>query len=141
MALTITVKEEVFGSKITNNLPVPLKSGRLTLAELIEAKVTTKVYALNQDLNVKEATGYFMTPAEKILNEAVIKNQEKKHSARLEALRVDAEKAVYDALAGFQKNAFFVIIDGEQKTSLDEALQLTDRAKVHFIRLLPLVGG
>lgn len=141
MALTITVKEEVFGSKTTNNLPVPLKSGQLTLAELIEAKVTAKVYALNQDLNVKEATGYFMTPAEKILNEAVIKNQEKKHSARLEALRVDAEKAVYDALAGFQKNAFFVIIDGEQKTSLDEALQLTDRAEVHFIRLLPLVGG
>ncbi len=137
----MTVIEEVFGSGNMTNLQVPLPGERLTLTELITAKVTAKVYAINEDLEVKEASGYFLTPAEKLLNQEVMEQREKKYRDHLKALQLDAEKAVYEALAGFQKNAFFVIIDGEQKADLAEEIALTDQTQVHFIRLVPLVGG
>lgn len=138
---TLTVIEEIFGSGNMTNLQVPLPGERLTLTELITAKVTAKVYAINEDLEAKEASGYFLTPAEKLLNRDVMEQREKKYHDHLKALQLDAEKAVYEALAGFQKNAFFVIIDGEQKADLAEEIALTDRTQVHFIRLMPLVGG
>lgn len=137
----MTVIEEVFGSGNMTNLQVPLPGERLTLTELITAKVTAKVYAINEELEVKEASGYFLTPAEKLLNQEVMEQREKKYRDHLKALQLDAEKAVYEALAGFQKNAFFVIIDGEQKADLAEEIALTDQTQVHFIRLVPLVGG
>ena len=138
---TLTVKEQIFGSGTTNDLKVPLRGERLTLTELITAKVTAKVYAINEDLEVKEASGYFLSPVEKLLNKEALEQRGKKYRDHLTALQVDAEKAVYDALAGFQKNAFFVIIDGEQKADLAEEIVLTDQSEVHFIRLTPLVGG
>lgn len=141
MIFTLTVKEEIFGSGATSNLQVPLRAERLTLTELITAKVTAKVYAINEDLEVKEASGYFLSPAEKLLNQEVLEQKGKKYRDHLTALQLDAEKAVYEALAGFQKNAFFVIIDGKQKADLAEEIVLTDQSEVHFIRLTPLVGG
>ncbi len=138
---TLTVKEKIFGSGPSTNLQVPLRAERITLTELIAAKVTAKIYAINEDLEVKEASGYFLSPAEKLLNREVLEQREKKYRDRLIALQLDAEKAVYEALAGFQENAFFVIINGEQKADLEEEIVLTDQSEVHFIRLTPLVGG
>jgi len=138
---TLTVKEAIFGSGNTTNLQVPLRDGRLTLTELITAKVTAKVYAINEDLAVKEASGYFLSPEEKLLNREVVEQRGKKYRDHLTALQLDAEKAVYEALAGFQTNAFFVLIDGEQKADLAEEIELTDQTQVHFIRLMPLIGG
>jgi hypothetical protein len=138
---TLIIKEQVFGSGNMTNLEVPLPGERITLTELITAKVTAKVYAVNEDLEVKEASGYFLSPAEKLLNRDVLEKRGKQYRDQLAALQLDTEKAVYDALAGFQKNAFFVIIDGEQKADLAEEIALTDQTQVHFIRLMPLVGG
>ncbi len=134
MAFTLTIKEEVFGSRDIHNLAVSMPSENLTLAKLIEAKVKAKVHALRADLDEKIASGYYLTATEQTLNQ---------HSYRRKDLKMqlDAEKAVYDALAGFQKNAFFVLVNGEQKTELGEELVLTDQTEVHFIRLMPLVGG
>ncbi|MBL8587359.1 MAG: hypothetical protein JNK46_02420 [Methylobacteriaceae bacterium] len=51
------------------------------------------------------------------------------------------EDAVEIALAGFDKNAFFLLVDGAQVTRLDETIPLRPTSEVTFVRLLPLVGG
>ena len=45
------------------------------------------------------------------------------------------------ALAGFQRNAFFLIVDGRQVTDLDEPIAFRTTSQVTFLRLVPLVGG
>ena len=56
-------------------------------------------------------------------------------------MKVDPEQACYEALADFQQNGFFVIVDGRQRESLEEELLLSPQSEIHFIRLMPLVGG
>lgn len=51
------------------------------------------------------------------------------------------EGAIACALAGFERNAFFLLVDGAQITHLDETIPLRPTSEVTFVRLLPLVGG
>jgi len=45
------------------------------------------------------------------------------------------------ALDGFERNAFFLLVDGQQLTELDEVIPFRPTSNVTFVRLLPLVGG
>jgi hypothetical protein len=54
---------------------------------------------------------------------------------------LDAEEQVRAALEAFEANAFFLLFNDRQVESLDEELVLTERGVVHFVKLLPLVGG
>lgn len=139
--ITLTIKEETFGSGSLTNLEIPIFSYHLTLSELIEAKVKAKVHSINAGLDTKDVPTHFLSSIEKKLNRPVLDKKKEKHREGLKALQLDAEKATYEALDGFQKNAFFVLVDGEQKTELQEELHLTRDSEVHFIRLTPLVGG
>ena len=139
--LAITIKEEVFGSGNTNDLKVTFANERLTLTELITAKVRAKVENINANLKANEPDHRFISAKERLLNISSIKNKTNRLKDKIEEARVDPEKAVYEALAGFQQNAFFVLIDGRQVTELEEELVLTPQSQVQFIRLMPLVGG
>ena len=46
-----------------------------------------------------------------------------------------------DALDGFARNAFFLIVDGRQATGLDDVIPLRPTSNVTFVRLVPLRGG
>lgn len=52
-----------------------------------------------------------------------------------------AEDAASFALRAFERNGFFVIVDGVQIEDLDVELRLTPTSDVTFVRLVPLVGG
>jgi hypothetical protein len=45
------------------------------------------------------------------------------------------------AIEGFQRNAFFVLVNDRQVTSLEDRIQLSLATEVTFVRLVPLVGG
>lgn len=140
--ITLSIQEEVFGGKSSSFLDVPIESYRITLAALIQAKVAAKLMAIREGETTElRPASPFLTDEERRLNKTLIAQREGKRREALKALQLDAEKAGYEALAGFQKNAFFVIVDGVQKTDLEEKLQLSAASKVHFIRLMPLVGG
>jgi hypothetical protein len=45
------------------------------------------------------------------------------------------------ALEGFTRNSFFLLIDGQQITDLDQVITLKPTSDVTFVRLMPLKGG
>ncbi|MEM9823917.1 MAG: hypothetical protein AAF985_22725 [Bacteroidota bacterium] len=139
--LKLTIKEELIGTGSINELPIQLSSERITLAELIQKKVMAKVKQVNQELKQGKFNSPFLSEKEKILNQDAYQKRLVEEQKKIERAMLDPEKAAYDALAGFQQNAFFVIIDGQQKEALTEELVLSDRSEVQFIRLTPLVGG
>jgi hypothetical protein len=57
----------------------------------------------------------------------------------VEPLSIDEVTAL--ALEGFERNAFFLLVDGHQATELDETIPFRPTSQVTFVRLVPLVGG
>jgi hypothetical protein len=58
-----------------------------------------------------------------------------------EAAPVTLESVTGLALDGFRRNAFFLVVDGQQATDLDMPIQLRPTSEVTFVRLVPLKGG
>jgi len=54
---------------------------------------------------------------------------------------VDAEAAVTAALQAFEDGLYFVFVEGEQITSLDEPVSLRPEMHLSFVRLVALAGG
>ena len=54
-------------------------------------------------------------------------------------LDVDAEAAL--AVEAFRRGEFRVFVDSEPVTSLTDILTVSDKTKVIFLRLVPLIGG
>ena len=54
---------------------------------------------------------------------------------------VDVEAAVATALQAFEDGLYFVFIEGEQITSLDEQVWLHHEIHLSFLRLVALAGG
>lgn len=138
--LELIIKEEVFGTGNTNELSIQLTSECITLAELIQQKVAAKVKQINIDFNKNEGTisSFLLTKEEKALNKHAVKKGMQRNTGDG---HYDEERKGYEALAAFQRNAFFVIIDGKQREDLKEALLLSKSSEVLFIKLMPLVGG
>lgn len=135
--LQLIVKEEVFGSGNTSSLPISFPSSKLTLAELIQQQVAAKVEQLNEQIKSGEISTRFLSSKERLLNAKAYKKQVQ----AVENAKLDPEKAGYDALAAFQQNAFFVLINGHQIEELEQELMLTADSEILFMRLMPLVGG
>jgi hypothetical protein len=55
--------------------------------------------------------------------------------------RLEWEKQARVAEEAFERNGFFVLVDGTQVDDLDEELDLGVDTDVCFVRLVPLVGG
>ena len=87
-----------------------------------------------------------------------IKNYTKKASDKLQILvrplaketvlnglknkkEIDVEKQIYVALEAFQKNGFFILVDDQQVSELDQKIQLKESSSISFIKLTQLVGG
>lgn len=51
------------------------------------------------------------------------------------------EEAIETAIKGFEQNSYFIIVDGEQQTALDQKFILTPNANITFVKLVPLQGG
>jgi hypothetical protein len=54
-------------------------------------------------------------------------------------LDVDAEIA--RAWSGLSERRYMLVVDGVAISDLDAPLALTERSRVNFVRLLPLIGG
>lgn len=129
--LTLTLKDETFSGKVMREIPVSFPSEIVTIKDIIEARVRQEVEAYNN--KQPEYYNGLIEPsdAEKTINGY------KLHSRKV----IDAEEQAYVALDAFQKNGFFVLVDKQQCTSLDEEIKLSSSTQVSFIKLTPLVGG
>ena len=129
--ITISVKDENFAGKVLQEVNIGFKSETVTVREIIEERVRQEVNSYNN--RMPEYFNGLIEPsdAEKTLNGYKVKHKKP----------IDAEKQVYVALDAFQKNAFFVLIDSQQHTSLDQPILLHKDTHISFVKLTPLVGG
>ena len=129
--MKITLKDENFAGEALSQILIEIEKDSCTLKEIIEKRVEAEVEKYNKVLP-KYFTGLVQpTESEVTLNGYLIGNRRK----------IDVEKQVFVALNAFQKNSFFVLVDDEQITELDEVIELQSERKISFIKLTPLVGG
>jgi len=129
--MTITIKDETFAGKVLHELNLEFAAETVTVKDIITERVLKEVEQYNNKLPEYFKGLIQPSAAEKTLNGYKLKNRKK----------IDGEKQVYTALDAFQKNGFFVLVDDEQITNLNEAIELPSERKISFVKLTPLVGG
>lgn len=101
---------------------------RVSLAELIRRRVLTEMASSSR-------TARALPSLIELDDKELLLNSPKAPQS------IDPEKAVAKALSAFRRGAYFVIVDGEQITELEQQVELADETSVEFFRLMPLVGG
>jgi hypothetical protein len=129
--ITISIKDENFSGKVIQELMIDFKSESVTIKDIIEARVRQEVFSYNDKLPEYYHGLVEPTEAEKTLNGFKLRNKKP----------IDAEKQVYVALDAFQKNGFFVLVDHQQCSSLNQTVTLGKDTRISFVKLTPLVGG
>lgn len=129
--VVLRIQDQTGAGKIISEINISLKSNRVTVKEIIEARVIAEVERYNTKL-----PEYFQglvqpTHAEKTLNGYKMKERKK----------VDAEKQIYIALDAFLKNGYFILIDNFQVQELEQQVDIKPSTQLSFIKLTPLVGG
>ena len=129
--ITVAVKDENFSGNVLQEILVGFKSETVTVKEIIEARVRQEVENYNNKL--PEYYNGLIQPsdAEKTINGFKLRSKKP----------IDTEKQVYVALDAFQKNGFFVLVDDQQCSSLDQVVHLHSDTKIGFLKMTPLVGG
>ena len=127
----LLIRDETMSGNISNEFTIDTPGEPLTLKDIIRLRIYHEVEEHNN-----RRPEYFKglvqpTDAEATLNGFKIR----------EKRVIDAETQYYRALDAFQKNGFFVLIDNQQYTDLDEEVVFQKNATVSFIKLTPLVGG
>ena len=131
MGFTLTVRDQT-GARQTSEVTLPDLSDRITLRELIRTRVREEVAKVNAAPEKEFRTLVQPTEAESALNGFRLRRR---------SSPVDWQRQADVALDGFQRDAFFVLVDGHQVEELDEELALTADSDVRFVQLVPLVGG
>ncbi|MCZ8154966.1 MAG: hypothetical protein O9264_02525 [Leptospira sp.] len=129
--IQILISDELLNGKISNQFNIDIDREELTAKQLIEKRVTLEVENYNK--NISEYFNGLVEPldAEKTLNGYKLKKRQ----------MIDVEKQIYVALAAFQKNGFFILVDEVQIETLDQKINLNPSSKISFVKLTPLIGG
>jgi hypothetical protein len=129
--MILTIKDETLAGKTLNEIELEIAEREVQVADIVKMRVEREVENYN-----RKVTGYFNglvepADAEKTLNGYRMKNN----------AAIDAEKQVYVALAAFQHNGYFILVDDVQCESLNQFVKISDDTKISFVKLTPLIGG
>ncbi len=127
----LKVKDQTAVGDILNEIEIAIDKERITLKELITARVTAEVEAYNKKKGPLFNGLVQPKDAESTLNGYKLKRQKE----------IDPEKQVYVALESFTKNGFFVLIDNQQVADLEQEVLVSPETEVGFVKLTALVGG
>ncbi len=129
--MNLTIHDETTSGDKTYTFTLECLTERLTVRELIRARIYQEV----QDYNQRQPE-YFRgliqpTEAERVLN-----------GYKLRAKRqINWQEQYERALQAFARNGFFVLVGNRQAERLDEDFEVKVDTEVSFVRLVPLVGG
>ncbi len=127
----LAVHDETTAGQRTHTLILDLLTERVTVRELIRARIYQEV----QDHNRSGATLFRglvqPTDTEKTLNGFKFSKPR----------QLDWEEQYGRALEAFQRNGFFVLVGDRQAEGLDEEFEVKPDTEVSFVKLVPLVGG
>jgi hypothetical protein len=131
METTLTCYDELLGGTRSPAVTVSFPSSRTTVREIIRARIYQEVQDYNQRLGEVFAGLVKPSEAEQALNGYTMKQRKP----------IDWQQQSEKALAAFQGNGFFVLIDEIQAEELDQEVVIAATTTVAFIKLVPLVGG
>lgn len=131
MEAILKIYDETPGGPRAAPTELRLASERITAADLIRRRVTEEVEAYNAKRGEVFQGLVQPTESEQVLNGFKPRSQRK----------LDVEKQVEAALAGFRGNGFLLLFDDRQVDDPDEWLTVTPDSSAVFVRLVPLVGG
>jgi hypothetical protein len=131
MPASLIIHDENTSGQKTNTFTLDCLTERITVRELIRARIYQEV----QDYNQKQPE-YFRglvepADAERVLNGYKLKNKRK----------IDWEQQFRRATEAFERNGFFVLVGNKQAETLDQEFDVKVDTEVSFVRLMPLVGG
>jgi len=126
--MKIKIFDESIVGDIQNTIEIDVKE-LTTPEEIIKIRVANEVELYNN--KVETIFKGLVEPRRKEISLNGIKKKK----------NVDLEQQIYIALDAFQKNGFFILIDDNQVSELNEPVVLTKKSEIKFIKLTPLVGG
>ncbi|HEX8273609.1 MAG TPA: hypothetical protein VF615_13310 [Longimicrobiaceae bacterium] len=131
MSSTLTVYDETLSGDRTPACTLDFLSERVTVRELVRARVWQEVQDYN--LRLPELFQGLVQPTdtERTLNGFRLRTRR----------RIDWEAQAARALEAFERNGFMVLVDDRQAESLDEEIVIRLDTTVSFLKLVPLVGG
>jgi hypothetical protein len=127
---SITVRDESRPGRTIGELVLDGLPDRLTARDLIRWRVREEVAAANHDRSRVPHPLVQPTPEEAAVN-----------GPRRPRPPIDWERQALVALEAFDRNGFFLLVDGRQVETLDDEIELGVDSDVRFLRLVPLVGG
>lgn len=129
-AITLTVRDETTAGRALRELEVQLTAERVTVGELIRARVHQEVRAHNASPTGGGFEG-LVTPTE---TEREL-NRPRTHRT------VDAEAQTAVALRAFERGQILLLVDDRQVEEVDQMVDLGPGSTVTFLKLVPLIGG
>src|SRR5579875_959581 len=130
MSATITVRDEMTADVWMKTLPRGVLTAHITVRDLIRKRVCEEVQGYNQ-ARPEHVHGLIQpTAVERVLNGDTLQRRQ----------QLDWEEQYRRAIAAFERNGFFILVDNRQVESLDDEIELKDGAEISFITLVPLVG-
>ncbi len=131
MSFALSIQDQTTAGDVLTDTVVLFPVEEISVKTLIESRVAQEVANYkNQD---NEIFSGLIKPkrAENVLNGFKI---QKKRT-------IDVAEQQEVAINAFQSNGFFLLVNDQQLTALDDRILITPNTKVVFLKLIPLVGG
>ena len=130
--MNVKIKDIGLAGDVKHELDISVNNHQITVRELIEQRVVQEVQNYNNRVQEDHFKGLIEPSKEdRTINGFQLKKKK----------RIVAEKQIYIALSGFQKNSYFILINDRQVEQLDDIITLDTDTTINFIKLTPLVGG
>ncbi len=136
MSVTLTIRDETTAGDVYGERPLEFPTERITVRDLIRERVYQEV----QDYNLGTGDRVFRGLVQPSGAERVLNGKPTEYRLR-ENRQVDWKPQFEKALAAFDQNGFFILVDDRQVEGLDEEFVIGRGTHVSFVKLTPLVGG
>jgi hypothetical protein len=131
MGVVLTIRDETSSGEVIAENSMQFSVKFITVKELIKARVEQEAEVYNTATN-GEFNGLVQpNESEKMLNGFRMSSGK----------RVDSDRQVKVAIRAFQSNEFFLLVNDQQLTELEDIILVTPNTVVSFLKLVPLVGG
>ena len=146
MKLALTVRDETVTGHLCSARILELPRERMTIRELIRERVYQEVQDFNVGRGSRPLPGLVSPvdaarPGDVTPPERCSAGGPPGHGPALSTAPLDWRPEFDKAVAAFTKNAFLILVDERQATSLDEEVELGSTTRISCVRLTLLVGG